>query len=80
MAQIDLAHIDEETALIIGSAARRIEQATFDRAADLAKSAEHWEAQAAKEPRDELAAMKAGHWRIIEKGIRDLARHGQRWN
>jgi hypothetical protein len=81
MAQIDLTYVDEETALIIGSAARRIEEATFNRAADLAKSyAEHWEAEAAKEPSDDLAAMKAGHWRIIEKEIRDFALHGQRQN
>jgi hypothetical protein len=74
MAQIDLAHIDEETALIVGSAARGIEEAAFNRAADLAKSyAEHWEAEAAKEPGDDLAAMKGGHWRIIEKEIRDLS-------
>jgi hypothetical protein len=27
-----------------------------------------------------LAKLKAGHWRIIEKEIRGLARHGSRSN
>jgi hypothetical protein len=57
-------------------AGREIEQRAYHRAADLAKSyAEHWEG-AAKDPTDEersLASLKAGHWRIPEKTIRDLA-------
>jgi len=63
-------------------------ESRYDRAADLAKSyAEHWEAEAMHEPtkgggrlrrgetsRDWDATIKAGHWRIIEKEIRALAR------
>jgi hypothetical protein len=58
---------------------RRIEQRAFNRAADLAKSyAEHWEREASTAKRRQVAddwsaAIKAGHWRIIEKAIRDLA-------
>lgn len=57
-------------------AGREIEHCAYHRAADLAKSyAEHWEG-AAKDTTDEersLAALKAGHWRIIEKTIRTLS-------
>lgn len=61
----------------------RVEHDAYDRAADLAKSyAEHYEAEAhtTKHKRrrfksdDWSAEMKAGHWRIIEKEIRGLAR------
>ena len=61
---------------------RRIEQRAFNRAADLAKSyAEHWEREASTAKRRQVeddaddwsSAIKAGHWHIIEKAIRDLA-------
>lgn len=58
---------------------RRAEDDAYHRAADLAKSyAEHWEAEARigkdiAAPGDWSAKLKAGHWRIIEKEIRDLA-------
>jgi hypothetical protein len=60
---------------------RRIERQAYHRAADLAKSfAEHWEAQARDKKRrgrpllqEWTAEIKAGHWRILEKTIRDLA-------
>jgi hypothetical protein len=61
---------------------RRAEHDAYHRAADLAKSyAEHWEREARRKthPRrpllqDWTAEIKAGHWRIIEKEIRALAR------
>lgn len=63
---------------------RRVEAAAYHRAADVAKSyAEHWEAKARDKTRrrpllhDWTAEMKAGHWRILEKTIRDLAERGQ---
>jgi hypothetical protein len=54
-----------------------IEKRAYNRAADLAKSyADQCEREArtttAKIDRD-LAELKAGHWRIIETAIRDLA-------
>lgn len=61
---------------------RRIENAAYNRAADLAKShAEHYEREARGNPLDPEqqdadwfpAAAKAGHWRIIEKELRALA-------
>jgi hypothetical protein len=60
-------------------AGREIEQRAYHRAADLAKDyAEHWEAEARVTEKvdhgDWSAAIKAGHWRILEKTIRDLAR------
>jgi hypothetical protein len=61
-------------------AGREIEHRAYDRAADLAKEyAEHWEAQArtgkdVAAPGDWTAKLKAGHWRIIEKEIRGLAK------
>jgi hypothetical protein len=61
-------------------AGRVIEQRAYHRAADLAKSyAEHWDAEARVtekvDPDDDWSAtIKAGHWRILEKTIRDLAR------
>jgi hypothetical protein len=64
------------------AASQQIENAAYNRAADLAKSyAEHWQRQVANDrhrdgrSRDWSAKIKAGHWRIIEKEIRDLARH-----
>jgi hypothetical protein len=59
-------------------AGRDIEQHAYNRAADLAKGyAERWEAEARKPP-DEgdkcPPSIKAGHWRIIEKAIRGLAK------
>jgi hypothetical protein len=62
--------------------ARDIENAAYNRAADLAKSyAEHWEREAAAAKHDGRSskfpdALKAGHWRIIEKAIRGLALQG----
>jgi hypothetical protein len=64
------------------AAIRRAKRHAYHRAADLAKSyAGHWEAAArAKQRRGRpllqewTAELKAGHWRIIEKAIRDLAR------
>jgi hypothetical protein len=62
---------------------QRAEHHAYDRAADLAKSyAERYEAEARttlhKRRRfksdDWSAEIKAGHWRIIEKEIRALAR------
>jgi hypothetical protein len=60
-------------------AGREIERRAYDRAADLAKGyAEHWEVQArtldVAAPGDWSAKLKAGHWRIIEKEIRALAK------
>jgi hypothetical protein len=58
---------------------RRIENAAYNRAAGLAKSyAEHWEREAQARKHDGRIskfpdALKAGHWRIIEKEIRKLA-------
>jgi hypothetical protein len=60
---------------------RRIERAAYNHAADVAKSyAEHWEAEARDKKRrgrpllqDWTAKIKAGHWRILEQTIRDLA-------
>ena len=56
---------------------QRVEHHAYDRAANLAKSyAEHWEHEESSTTFEEraLARLKAGHWRIIEKEIRALAR------
>jgi hypothetical protein len=58
---------------------RHTERAAYHRAADLAKShADHWEREARAHIDDAESAfsagLKAGHWRIIEKEIRGLAR------
>jgi hypothetical protein len=68
---------------VSGATIERVEHDAYDRAANVAKShAEHYEAEArtTKHTRRRLkgddwsAEMKAGHWRIIEKEIRGLAR------
>jgi hypothetical protein len=57
---------------------RLIENAAYNRAADLAQShAEHWERETRAGHDDHKpgfsAELKAAHWRIIEKAIRGLA-------
>ena len=64
---------------------RRAERHAYHRAAALAKSyAEHWEAEARAKKRggrpllqEWTAEIKAGHWHILEKAIRDLARQAE---
>ena len=56
-------------------AIRRIEQRAYNHAANIAKIyAEIWQAEANSTTDDDrrLALLKAGHWRLIEKAIREL--------
>jgi hypothetical protein len=59
-------------------AGRDIERRAYGRAADLAEAyAELWEAEATKplDADDKCSpAIKAGHWRLIEREIRALAK------
>ena len=61
---------------------RRIDNVAYNRAADLAKGyTDDWEPEARADPTrvesTDLAKLKAGHWPIIEKEIRGLARQSE---